>query len=513
MFGKLSLKTKILLGVTLTAIAAVIATSWMSARSGIATTRATIIEDTRTLAQILGASSGGAISFDDTTTVTSSLEGLALSPRVESAVIYANGKPFAWYVKGQTNKAAESQLAQRPPQVGLVEQGQSVQITEAISADGQKIGEISMSVSLIELDEIVSNAVQFSLWIILLMAVLALAISYLVQASIVGPINNILHALRNISEGEGDLTQRLPVEGKDELAELAQCFNHFVESLRNIIANVVDMSASVTRDAAQLSQRSQATEQAIKNQQAETEQIQAAVKEMAHVVDDVSRSVSETADQSNQADSAAATGKSTVQSTMAQIKNLSTDIKSAAGVIDELQKETDNIGSVLDVIRGIAEQTNLLALNAAIEAARAGEQGRGFAVVADEVRTLASKTQASTTEIREMIERLQTGSRQAVDMMAAGNNQASASVQQADAASHSLEDITQIVSVIRDKTSQIAAATEQQSAATRQIETNVDRISAVAYSSAQSASEISSSTSQLALMAARMAELVGRFKV
>lgn len=513
MIGQFSLKTKILLGVTLTAIAAVIATSWMSARSGIAIARTTIVEDTRTLAQVLGAASVGAISFDDTTTVTSTLEGLAHSPRVESAVIYVGGKAFAWYGKGESNQEVKARIASQAPAVGVVEIPNGVRITEAIVAEGKNLGVISMRVDLSELDSIVHGAIRYSLWVILLMSVLALAISYRVQASIVKPINDIVLALRNISEGEGDLTQRLPVAGKDELAELAQCFNHFVESLRNIIASVVDMSASVTRDAAQLSQRSLATEQAIKNQQMETEQIQAAVKEMAHVVDEVSRSVSATADQSNQADSAAAAGKTTVQSTMAQIKNLSRDIKSAAGVIDELQKETDNIGSVLDVIRGIAEQTNLLALNAAIEAARAGEQGRGFAVVADEVRTLASKTQASTTEIREMIERLQTGSRQAVEMMAAGNSQAGASVQQADSANHSLEDITQIVSVIRDKTSQIAAATEQQSAATRQIETNVDRISVVASSSARSASEISASTSQLALMSARMAELVGRFKV
>jgi methyl-accepting chemotaxis protein len=230
-------------------------------------------------------------------------------------------------------------------------------------------------------------------------------------------------------------------------------------------------------------------------------------------VQDVTVSVTETADKSLQADDAAAVGRTLVVNTMGQITNLSGDIKTAAEVIDRLRQETVSIGSVLDVIRGIAEQTNLLALNAAIEAARAGEQGRGFAVVADEVRTLASKTQSSTTEIREMIERLQSGSREAVEMMAAGTNQAGNAVVQANDASHALENITEIVSVIRDRTNQIAAASEQQSAATRQIESNIDRISSVASHTAESSSRITTSTGNLAEMAARMAELVGRFRV
>jgi methyl-accepting chemotaxis protein len=231
------------------------------------------------------------------------------------------------------------------------------------------------------------------------------------------------------------------------------------------------------------------------------------------VVQDVTVSVTETADKSLQADDAAAAGKNLVVNTMGQITNLSGDLKTAADVIDRLRQETVSIGSVLDVIRGIAEQTNLLALNAAIEAARAGEQGRGFAVVADEVRTLASKTQSSTTEIREMIERLQSGSQRAVEMMAAGTNQASNAVVQASDASHALENITVIVSVIRDRTNQIAAASEQQSAATRQIESNIDRISSVATHTAESSSRITINTGNLAEMAARMAELAGRFRV
>lgn len=511
--NNLSLKLKILLSVTLSCVAAVVATAIVTAQSGIETARDTILKDTQTLAQVLGEASVGAITFDDSATVSASLNALKLSPRVVSAAIYSGGKPFAWYVQGASESEAKSRIPTQAPAVGMIEDKERLTITEAIKSDGQVTAYISMVIDMEEVQVIVAQAFNRSLAVVIVLSLLALAVSYAVQKSIVGPINNIVDALRNISEGEGDLTRRLPVSGRDEVAELASCFNRFVERLQGIIGNVVQTAASVRKDAQLLSTTARDNELAIQHQQNEIQQIVTAIREMAAVVDNVSQSVSETASQSQQADSAAASGKQTVALTMGQIQSLSNDIKTAAGVIDQLQQETQSIGSVLDVIRGIAEQTNLLALNAAIEAARAGEQGRGFAVVADEVRTLASRTQTSTTEIREMIERLQSGSHKAVEMMSAGNAQAGASVEQAGQASVSLENITSIVSVIRDRTNQIAAASEQQSAATRQIEKNVQRISTVAVESAQSSSRICTNTEHLAAAADRLSELVSRFRV
>ncbi|ARU27860.1 methyl-accepting chemotaxis protein [Cellvibrio sp. PSBB006] len=511
--NNLSLKWKILLSVTLTCVAAVIVTTVVTVRSGLATTEETIVNDTRTLAQVLGESSIGAMTFDDSVTVTASLGALRVSPRVLSAVIYSGNKPFAWYAKGSDAKELPAGMSSTPGAVEVIYQDNVVVITEAIESEGSRIGTITLRVDMSEVDQIVTEALSYALLVIVIISVIAASLAYAVQLSIVKPVNNVVRALRDISEGEGDLTRRLPVTGTDEISELAQCFNTFVERLHTIIASVSETAQEVSGNAAVLSSLSRENEREIKTQQSEIQQIVVAVKEMASVVQNVTVSVTETADKSMQADGAASSGKTIVTNTMGQIKNLSEEIKTAAEVIDRLRKETVSIGSVLDVIRGVAEQTNLLALNAAIEAARAGEQGRGFAVVADEVRTLASRTQSSTTEIREMIERLQSGSHEAVEMMSAGTAQANSSVQQASEASSSLEHITEIVSVIRDRTNQIAAASEQQSAATRQIEHNIDRISSVATNTAESSVRITSNTEHLADMAARMAELVGRFKI
>ncbi len=511
--NNLSLKWKILLSVTLTCIAAVIVTAVVTVRAGIERTQVAITDDMRTMALVLGEASIGAMTFDDSATVSASLSALRMSPRVLSAIVFSNNKPFAWYQKGSEAKSVPSEFSGKARAVGIEYSDQSMIITEQIKSEGAVIGSISFNVDMAEIGEIVSAAVAKSLLLIVIISLVAVSLAYAVQLSIVRPVNEVVIALRDIAQGEGDLTRRLPETGNDEVTELSRRFNQFVNSLQSIIANVAGNAREVSNSASLLSRLSRDNENEIRTQQAEIHQVVVSVKEMANVVQDVTVSVSDTAEKSHQADGAAADGRKLVVNSMGQITALSSDIKTASEVIDRLRNETVSIGSVLDVIRGIADQTNLLALNAAIEAARAGEQGRGFAVVADEVRSLASKTQSSTTEIQKMIERLQSGAQQAVDMMSAGTTQANDAVVQASDASGALENITGIVSVIRDRTNQIAAASEQQSAATRQIETNIDRISSVASHTADSSSRISASTDNLAELAARMAELVGRFRV
>ncbi|MGD8175201.1 methyl-accepting chemotaxis protein [Marinimicrobium sp. ARAG 43.8] len=513
--NNLSLKWKILLSVTVTCVLAVIVTTVVTARSGLATTEETIIEDTRTLTRVLGTSNIGAISFNDTATVSASLEALEASERITNAVIYTGSTPFAWYVRGEQSRSSDlpSSIPSSPRATGTVYDGSDIIITEAIRDGNTQIGVISARVDMSELTDIIGEAVRDAVVLIIIISIVAASIAFFVQASITKPVNQVVRALRDISEGEGDLTRRLPVSGSDEIAELATCFNTFVERLHSIISSVATTSQEVSENAHMVSQLSNENERAIKNQQSEIEQVVVAIKQMANVVQDVTESVSETAEKALQADQSASSGKNVVNATTHQIENLAAEIRRASDVIDRLNKETVSIGSVLDVIRGVAEQTNLLALNAAIEAARAGEQGRGFAVVADEVRTLASRTQSSTTEIQEMIERLQVGAKEAVEMMAEGTTQAEASVTKAGEATSSLEDITELVSVIRDRTNQVAVASEEQSSATQQIEGNIDSISQVAVSTAESSSRINSNTSSLAEMAEKLTSLVGRFKL
>lgn len=225
------------------------------------------------------------------------------------------------------------------------------------------------------------------------------------------------------------------------------------------------------------------------------------------------RNVTQTAESAHSADRESSSGRKVVGDTMAQIERLAQDIHGAAEVINELRQGTEDIGTVLDVIRGIAEQTNLLALNAAIEAARAGEQGRGFAVVADEVRTLASRTQSSTQEIQDMIERLQGGAREAVQRMEQGQKQAGEAVTRSEAASESLVAITDGVTEIRSKTDQIASATEEQGAANREIERNMENIAVVSRQAAAGSASIVGSIQELVDMAAKMKGTLGQFKI
>ncbi|MBU3069289.1 HAMP domain-containing protein [Aestuariicella sp. G3-2] len=512
----LSLKWKVLLGVTVTSIIAVVVSSVVSVNSEVGRVEEAIEKDTLTLARIVGSSAAGAMAFGDTASAGSTLLALSNSARVESAVIFnGSGSPFVWYVKGE-KKTSGDMPAGLPGRAGaqsLTIEEDSLELFEPIVADGAQAGTIYMKVQLDELDEAVSAAIWSSVATVLMISALAAAISYVIQASIVTPINAVVGALRDIAEGEGDLTRRLPVNSQDEVGQLAQWFNTFIARVHNIISDFSATATELNGSATRLSNTAKETERGVVSQQSEIQQVVAAVREMAAVVEDVAHNVTQTADNAEQADSEALEGNRVVTATMAQIESLSKDINDASEVIDKLQQETDNIGSVLDVIRGIAEQTNLLALNAAIEAARAGEQGRGFAVVADEVRTLASRTQSSTQEIQQMIERLQSGALEAVQMMAKGTSQASESVEHAEAASRSLDAITEGVSAIKDKTNQMASASEEQSAATREMERNMNNIADAARSTSEGSVEIASSTASLAEMAAKMEGIVKQFRI
>ena len=338
-------------------------------------------------------------------------------------------------------------------------------------------------------------------------------VSILMNKIVAQPIRNIVERIKDIAEGEGDLTAKLDDSANDELGELAYWFNTFVEKLRVMITDINGYASNLTTNADHMSSVTHRTSIGIQKQQSETDQVATAMNQMSATVQEVARNASSAAAAANEADSEAAQGKVVVKDTIEAIDALAAEVEKAGSVIQKLEEDSNGIGVVLDVIRGIAEQTNLLALNAAIEAARAGEQGRGFAVVADEVRTLAQRTQQSTQEIRSIIERLQSGAKAAVDVMVQGKNQAGVSVKQAAKAGSSLDAITEVVTTITDMNTQIASAAEEHSSVAEEINRNVVNISEVASHTAEDATEVAQSSKQLTKLADDLQSLLSHFKV
>ena len=336
-------------------------------------------------------------------------------------------------------------------------------------------------------------------------------LAYFTIRSIARGVNEIDQASTQFADGE--LNVRVGYDGKDELGHIAGGFNRMAESFSGTIRQLASATAQLASAAEETSAVTRETSDGISRQQSETDQVATAMNEMNATVHEVARSASQAAHAAHAAEEEAMKGKRVVAQTLEVIDSLARDVEQSAEVIRALEKESGNIGTVLDVIRGIAEQTNLLALNAAIEAARAGEQGRGFAVVADEVRTLASRTQQSTQEIQAMIERLQRGTSDAVRAMEKSRSQAQAGVEQAASTGTSLDAIVGAVKTINDMNTQIASASEEQSAVAEEINKNITNISDVAQHTADGASQTASASQQLAQLAEELQGLVSRFRM
>ncbi len=346
------------------------------------------------------------------------------------------------------------------------------------------------------------------------MGILLTLIAYIVIIkSIVTPIRNMGKQFLALAEGDGDLTTTMSVIHDDEIGDVNRGFNLFIGKIKTSIQQVITSSGELGLATGRLTQISNDTTDNLSQQQQETEQVATAMNEMVATVQEVARNVSDAADAANAANREAANGKQIVVNSIKEINALAAEVRQAAEVMKRLEKDSDNIGSVLSVIKEIADQTNLLALNAAIEAARAGEQGRGFAVVADEVRTLASRTQKSTEEIQKMIERLQSGTHEAVSVMERGQKRAQSSVEQANNAGTALESITAAVVTISQMTTQIASAAEEQNAVAEEVNNSIINISNMSQQSSTSAGEITSSTQQLGLLAKQLNTVVIQFRV
>ncbi|MDT9676897.1 methyl-accepting chemotaxis protein [Pseudomonas sp. JV414] len=347
----------------------------------------------------------------------------------------------------------------------------------------------------------------------LLIAGIGLLVIWLVGHGIARPLKQMVAMLDDIAQGEGDLTRRLTSDRADELGSIAKGFNTFLAKLQAMITQVVTSVQSVSDSSEHTADIAIRTNIGVHKQMAEIDQVATAVHEMTATAQDVARNATQAAQAASHADQAAAQGMQIVRDTSNSIGVLAVEIGKAVGVVQTLAKDSENINAILTAIRGIAEQTNLLALNAAIEAARAGEQGRGFAVVADEVRNLAQKTQKATEEIQTMIQHLQQGTRDVVRVMEDSQNRTDESVQHAAKAAEALETITQAVSVINDMNTQIASAAEEQSAVADDINRNVINIGQVANEVAGGADESSAASADLTKLAEQQRRLINQFKV
>lgn len=333
----------------------------------------------------------------------------------------------------------------------------------------------------------------------------------LVEREIIRPAGYVVRELERLAKG--DFSQPIEQLTQDELGRIAASAQGLQTQLGQALQQVSNAVAQVASASEEVATVSEQTNQGVSQQRHETNQIAAAMHEMAATVQEVARNAAEAAGAAEQADESSRSGSEVVRATVATVQDVAAGVEQVAEALQRLEHESLAIGTVLDVIRGVAEQTNLLALNAAIEAARAGEQGRGFAVVADEVRTLALRSQQSTQEIQDIVERIQAGTADTVRVMDMSRTRASGAVGEAEKAGEALEIIAQAVATIRDMNVQIASAAEEQSAVAEEMNRNITGFAEVADQTADGAAQSTRAGEELARLASDLQTVVQQFKI
>jgi len=353
---------------------------------------------------------------------------------------------------------------------------------------------------------------NYMLMMFIIITAIFVGVSFIIANRLVLPIKEMAENFLELGQGQGDLTCKVDENGAYEISQLAKGFNSFVANIRSVVQDVKTTSVSINEASENVYIDANASKQALDKQKDEAHQVSVAINEMGCTIADIAKNAAVAAETTNAATRMTAEAQIVVNESTETINQMAADMENVSSNIEELAKRSDNISGVLDVIRGVSEQTNLLALNAAIEAARAGEHGRGFAVVADEVRNLAKKTNESTDEIHIMITQLQEGSKTAVDSVGKSRQQAILGYEAAQKTNQVLSEIVTNVQHISDLNTQIATATEEQSAVINEINIHVVNISDSTDQSAVASENIEASSNSLKSMAASLNNLVERFK-
>jgi len=407
------------------------------------------------------------------------------------------------------------------PKPGLDEEveklGYSVLIpgTDWVLGTGAYIDDINATVKEYEAFEakVLSGKTFYTLLASLALILITAVIVFFAAAKMVKPIQRMADNLNDIAQGEGDLTLRLAVSGHDEIAQLGTSFNLFVEKLRCIICDIHSATVSINDSGKAISEQNHNIGEQLASHNDETDQVVSAITEMSATANEVAGNTNHVAEATQAVTSDVMSAQERVQDSLTEVSALVEEINGAASCMDSLSEQSQKINNVLTVIGSIAEQTNLLALNAAIEAARAGEQGRGFAVVADEVRNLASRTQESTLEINEMLEELHRLVTQSVNAMSLSQERSGRTVESSQAISESLISVTGAITSINDMATQIATATTEQSSVTEEVNRNVNEIQRIVTLLTDSSNEAETVSKDVLAEGDKLNQLVGQFKV